>query len=500
MEYGWYFEQLYVNGRRAVRARSPNEGLFFLKNASQTVINKGSGRGSSLAVQKLFLTADAAREVSAISNSDYKDVVITFYHKWDNTIKHMLGYESDSSAIFTLGVGMKSWNRFDRKTHFFLENYKAALDTAGEWYLDHSGILYYIPRPDENIQTAEIWAPVTDQFIRILGDKNKKVTNIIFEGLSFRVSGYHIPESGVEPAQAASPEEAVIMADFVSNIDFVNCEIANTGTNAIWFRKGCDSCRIEHCYLHDLGAGGVKIGDFILPENHQDLTHNIIANNNIIQSGGFVFPSAVGIILFHTSDDEITHNDIGNFRYSGVSAGWIWGYSYSPSKRNKIEYNHIHHLGWGVLSDLGGVYTLGKSEGTSVSHNVIDHVCSFDYGGWGLYTDEGSTGIVMEDNLVYQCKSAGFHQHYGENNIIRNNIFAGNIKAQLQATRVEDHLSFTFTNNIIWYSQGDLLANNWVHLDLKSDYNAYWDTGQKMSASENYHSSSGRTQEKMFIP
>ena len=104
---------------------------------------------------------------------------------------------------------------------------------------------------------------------------------------------------------------------------------------------------------------------------------------------------------------------------------------------------------------------------------------SFDYGGWGLYTDEGSTGIVMENNLVYNCKNSGFHQHYGKENIIRNNILANNMKAQLQATRIEDHLSFTFSNNIIWFNIGDLLTSNWNKINLQTDKNCYWDPRNK---------------------
>jgi hypothetical protein len=128
---------------------------------------------------------------------------------------------------------------------------------------------------------------------------------------------------------------------------------------------------------------------------------------------------------------------------------------------------------------MGGVYTLGASEGTTVSNNVVHHVYSFDYGGWGLYTDEGSFGITGENNLVYACKSSGFHQHYGKENIIRNNIFAFNIRSQLQATRIENHRSVSFTNNIIYFNKGTLLSSNWHKFNLLSDYNLYWDERSK---------------------
>jgi parallel beta-helix repeat protein len=128
---------------------------------------------------------------------------------------------------------------------------------------------------------------------------------------------------------------------------------------------------------------------------------------------------------------------------------------------------------------MGGVYTLGASEGTVVSNNHIHHVYSYDYGGWGLYTDEGSYDITMENNLVYWCKNSGFHQHYGKENIIRNNIFAFNIRSQLQATRIEEHRSLSFTRNIIFTDRGTLLSSNWHKFNLLTDNNVYWDTRTK---------------------
>ncbi len=149
-EYGWNFEQLYVNGKRAVRAKSPNSGFYALKDVSETVINKGKELFPDLAVQRLNISAEVAERVALISKEEYGNAVVTFYHNWDNTRKHILGFDKDASAVFIGGEGMKPWNNLNKNSLFILENYRAALDTCGEWFLDPRGYLYYmhlLPEP-----------------------------------------------------------------------------------------------------------------------------------------------------------------------------------------------------------------------------------------------------------------------------------------------------------------------------------------------------------------
>ena len=256
---------------------------------------------------------------------------------------------------------------------------------------------------------------------------------------------------------AAFLTDAALVVRHATRTRATNVRVCHVGGYAVWLADGARHSRLENTSLSDMGAGGVRIGAMELSGHEQRnggrpaAAHNAIVQSRIL-SGGHVFREGVGILAHRTQGTLIENNEIAHLGYTGISLGWEWGYARpSGGGFSVVRGNFVHHIGRHELSDMGGIYVLGHAEGTIIEHNTFAYVAPYRMYGWGIYLDEGASGVIARGNLVLRTRSASFHQHFGSNNSIVNNVFAcaGDADGDLALSIGEAHLSFTLRRNIV---------------------------------------------------
>jgi len=452
------FTTLYVNGEPRSRTRLPKEGYFTIADFPGKDKDPWAAPGDHFTFSPGDIKEDWA-------NMDDVEVVVLRF--WVSSRQHIESIDTSTNTVqFKYPTRYRYSDDFTTDgARYYVENVFEALDEPGEWYLDRpSGTLYYYPKSGEDMDTAVVEIPVSPQLIRIEGDPagRKFVKNVTFEGITFTHNNWMLPAGNPGDGQSAPEVEGAVFLKGAVGCGFYDCRMTQLSSYAVQIDEGCQQNSFVGNELGHLGGGGFRIGggDAI---SHPDMRTgwNTITDNHIHHIGE-IYHAATGVWIQHSGGNLISHNEIDHTYYSSMAIGWVWGYRPSVTTHNEISYNHIHDVGQGVLSDMGAIYMLGVAPGTVVKNNLIHDIESHGYGGWGIYTDEGSTHVLIENNIVYNTKCAGFDQHYGRENFVRNNIFALGREDQIHRSRLDEHISFYIERNIL-YCRGDtpLLGGNW---------------------------------------
>jgi|SRR5665648_77423 len=456
----WKFRQLYVNNNLRQRARKPNKGFLIVKGMPE-------GTPKTVSYHKDCQTFEFAEGDINPKWKNLGDVEVIVYHFWTDSHLPIESVDANTNIVkFKYKAGKVFTDDFSENgARYIVENVFEELDAPGEWYLDRTtGKCYYYPFPNEKIEEAQIYAPVIDQLIRFEGDPEdqKLIENIHLKNLEFRYTNWELPAGNSNDSQGSAEVPAAVSLTGVQNCTFSQCLFTNLGTWAFEINKGCANNTFSQNEIGHVAAGGFRVNGGNYNEHPFLQTKNNVIKQNHIHHYGEVYPSAVGILLQRTEGNLVSHNLIDHGYYTGISIGWEWGYQRSVSRDNVIEFNHIHHIGQGLLSDMGAIYTLGVSPGTVIRNNLIHDVDANHYGGWGIYHDEGSTHILDENNIVYNTKFAAFNIHFAKEITVRNNIFALGHLQQLNRTRMEAHKSVFFEQNIVYWKEGILLDGKWI--------------------------------------
>lgn len=500
------FEQLWINNHRAIQARTPNSG--YLK-----VPNSQGADTQTLRRERSYDFSYDPEDEELLEGAEDHGVAVVF-NKWLEYHMPIDKIDRENKKIISTKMGGRA---IEGEDDFYLEGGRGMLDQPGEWFLDRKeDKLYYFPMEGETELVATI--PSLISVLRMEGDarNNQYIEHIQFKGLTFShttwILSRDVPESGY--SQADIRMDGALRLTGVKNCVFEECEITAIGNYGLEISLGCSNIKVSRCDIHDLGAGGLLIGPKIRPrgkvgpdeigkvdlppvlEDPADATSNIEIVDSRIYDGGKYFHCAVGIWIGQSPNNHIHHNEIYNFYYSAISTGWTWGYGPALATGNIFEYNHIHHIGkldngdGAVLSDLGGIYSLGDQTGSVIRHNEFHDIWAGKYGGWAIYCDEGSRNMLIENNLAYRCKHALFDQHYGKDNLIRNNIFAFAKTSVVMMARIQPHTDFILKNNILLSDGTPIYAGGYEYnVDQEgafvSDSNLVWSTAGEVIGAQN---------------
>lgn len=469
------FRSLFTDEAVLPRSRWPKKDFFAVESVSEADTNFH---------EDPLLKMQSAMYVNTQDLLDFKnltDVTIKILHYWkDETVN----IKTMDTATGRIEFNRPATMTIDKGNRYYFENVWEALWEPGEWYFDRiTKKLYYVPLPGQNIADAKIYAAQTEQLIVSDGAQN-----ISFEGLAFTMTDWSIPvktayDCGADFHQAALDVTPAIYFENTQNISFTNCAFSKICSHSLKFGRNVQGITVKGNTFHDIGANAVFLMGENIDKEAPEVTRDFLITENLIERYGQRFFNGTAIAVCHARKGEVSNNDIHDGYMIAITVGWVWGYAYSVTSDVLVKGNHIYNVGQNLLSDMGAVYTLGVKEGVVITENIIHNVranLKYGYGGWGIYMDEGSSNVMVTKNLVYDCNSTGFYQHFGRDNLVINNILAFCGEGQVSSYRNQPHVGFHLIRNIIvsngskFISMQDIIDQK-IRSRFDESNNIYWD-------------------------
>lgn len=438
------FRQLWVNGKKAVRARDvedfekmnricsvdeKNEILYVpAVSICRLIDNKGNlkAKYAEMVLHQMWCVANLRiRSVevqgdSAAIRFHQPESRIQFEHPWPRPMVTTNGHNSA----------------------FYLTNARELQDVPGEWYHDiDARKVYYYPREGEKMQEAEVIVPAVETLVRVEGTLDRPVCHIRFEKITFSYTTWMRPsEKGHVPLQAGmyltdgyriDPKmqrnylnhpldnqgwlgrpAAAVRVVAARQIDFERCRFEHLGSTGLDYEEAVQGGVVRGCLFRDIAGNGLLVGSFSPaahethlpydPADRREVCTQQQINNCYFTEIGNEDWGCLAIAAGYVGDVNIEHNEISEVPYSGISLGWGWTQTVNCMRNNRVHANLIHHYAKHMY-DVAGIYTLGSQPKSYVTENCVHSIYKPGYvhdpNHWFyLYTDEGSSFITVRDN------------------------------------------------------------------------------------------------------
>ena len=438
------FRQLWVNGKKAVRARDvedfekmnricsvdeKNEILYVpVVSIRRLIDNKGNlkAKYAEMVLHQMWCVANLRiRSVevqgdSAAIRFHQPESRIQFEHPWP---RPMVTTDGHNSA-------------------FYLTNARELQDVPGEWYHDiDARKVYYYPREGEKMQEAEVIVPAVETLVRVEGTLDRPVCHIRFEKITFSYTTWMRPsEKGHVPLQTGmyltdgyriDPKmqrnylnhpldnqgwlgrpAAAVRVVAAKQIDFERCRFEHLGSTGLDYEEAVQGGVVRGCLFRDIAGNGLLVGSFSPaahethlpydPADRREVCTQQQINNCYFTEIGNEDWGCLAIAAGYVGDVNIEHNEISEVPYSGISLGWGWTQTVNCMRNNRVHANLIHHYAKHMY-DVAGIYTLGSQPKSYVTENCVHSIYKPGYvhdpNHWFyLYTDEGSSFITVRDN------------------------------------------------------------------------------------------------------
>jgi hypothetical protein len=445
------FRQLWVNGRKAVRARN-------------VPVAKADG-GDPFELMPRILSMDKATETIYVPRKAVQRLMpmtqkawpaeMVLHEMWCVAVLRIKEMRAQGDSVAVTFHNPESHVHFmhpwpspmvtpdgRHNSAFYLTNDSRLLDEPGEWHLDADARqLYYIPLPGEDMRTAHVVAPALETLLTVQGTPERPVTDVTLEGIAFEHSTWMRPSThGHAPLQAGMymteaykirpqirrpngdhgldnqgwvgrPPAAVTLT-CAERFTLSACTFSHTASTALDCGEYTAAGTVERCRFTDIGGTAIMAGSFGGEAHEAHLPYDpldrratcraiTIADNRIDDAANEDW-GAIGIAAGYVRDISIVNNEVANVSYTGISLGWGWNQQTCAMANNTVRANYIHHYARHMY-DTAGIYTLGAQPHTFIEQNVVDSICTPSYvhdpNHWFyLYTDEGSSYITVRDN------------------------------------------------------------------------------------------------------